>query len=145
MTDTDPIVVTGMGAVSPLGVGVDANWQALMAGRSGIVTNTRFDTTEFACKIAGLVPGKDQPDGFDPTAVIDPKDIKKMDLFIQYGLGAAAEALKPDARGTHQRCRASGSLSAQIGLQLRSARSPPAASARAVPRSGALRADRRRR
>ena len=37
MTDTDPIVVTGMGAVSPLGVGVDANWQALMAGRSGIV------------------------------------------------------------------------------------------------------------
>jgi 3-oxoacyl-[acyl-carrier-protein] synthase II len=93
MTDTDPIVVTGMGAVSPLGVGVDANWQGLMAGRSGIVTNTRFDTTEFACKIAGLVPGKDQPDGFDPTAVIDPKDIKKMDLFIQYGLGAAAEAL----------------------------------------------------
>jgi 3-oxoacyl-[acyl-carrier-protein] synthase II len=93
MTDTDPIVVTGMGAVSPLGVGVDANWQALLAGRSGIVTNTRFDTTEFACKIAGLVPGKDQPDGFDPTAVIDPKDIKKMDLFIQYGLGAAAEAL----------------------------------------------------
>ena len=93
MTDTDPIVVTGMGAVSPLGVGVDANWQALLAGRSGIVTNTRFDTTEFACKIAGLVPGKDQPDGFDPTAVIDPKDIKKMDLFIQYGRGAAAEAL----------------------------------------------------
>jgi 3-oxoacyl-[acyl-carrier-protein] synthase II len=93
MTDTDPIVVTGMGAVSPLGVGVDANWQALMAGRSGIVTNTRFDTTAFACKIAGLVPGKEQPDGFDPTAVIDPKDIKKMDLFIQYGLGAAAEAL----------------------------------------------------
>jgi 3-oxoacyl-[acyl-carrier-protein] synthase II len=93
MTDTDPIVVTGMGAVSPLGVGVDANWQALMAGRSGIVTNTRFDTTAFACKIAGLVPGKEQPNGFDPTAVIDPKDIKKMDLFIQYGLGAAAEAL----------------------------------------------------
>ena len=93
MTDTDPIVVTGMGAVSPLGVGVDANWQALLAGRSGIVTNTRFDTTAFACKIAGLVPGKEQPNGFDPTAVIDPKDIKKMDLFIQYGLGAAAEAL----------------------------------------------------
>jgi len=93
MADSDPIVVTGMGAVSPLGVGVDANWQALMAGRSGTVVNTRFDTTEFACKIAGLVPGKEQPDGFDPTRVIDPKDIKKMDLFIQYGLGAAAEAL----------------------------------------------------
>ena len=93
MTDTDPIVVTGMGAVSPLGVGVGATWDALMAGRSGIGLNTRFDTTDFACKIAGQVPDKDQPNGFDPTRFIDPKDIKKMDLFIQYGLGAAAEAL----------------------------------------------------
>jgi 3-oxoacyl-[acyl-carrier-protein] synthase II len=93
MTDTDPIVITGMGAVSPLGVGVAANWQALMDGRSGIGLNTRFDTTEFACKIAGQVPGKDAPNGFDPTQFIDPKDIKKMDLFIQYGLAAAHEAL----------------------------------------------------
>ena len=93
MSDTDPIVVTGMGAVSPLGVGVGATWDALMAGRSGIGLNTRFDTTDFACKIAGQVPDKDQPNGFDPTRFIDPKDIKKMDLFIQYGLGAAAEAL----------------------------------------------------
>jgi 3-oxoacyl-[acyl-carrier-protein] synthase II len=88
MTDTDPIVITGMGAVSPLGVGVEANWQALMAGKSGIVMNDRFDVTDFAAKIAGLVP-KD----FDPTTVVDPKDIKKMDLFIQYGLVAAAEAI----------------------------------------------------
>ena len=87
--DTDPIVVTGMGVVSPLGVGTDATWQALMEGRSGIVMNDRFDVTEFAAKIAGLVP-KD----FDPTTVVDPKDIKKMDLFIQYGLVAADEALK---------------------------------------------------
>lgn len=93
MTDTDPIVITGMGAVSPLGVGVATNWQALMDGRSGIGLNTRFDTTEFACKIAGQVPGKDAPHGFDPTQFIDPKDIKKMDLFIQYGLAAAHEAL----------------------------------------------------
>ncbi|MBI4920537.1 MAG: beta-ketoacyl-ACP synthase II [Devosia nanyangense] len=93
MTDSDPIVITGMGAVSPLGVGVAANWQALMAGRSGIGLNTRFDTTDFACKIAGQVPGKDAPNGFDPTKYIDPKDIKKMDLFIQYGLAAAQEAL----------------------------------------------------
>jgi 3-oxoacyl-[acyl-carrier-protein] synthase II len=93
MTEADPIVVTGMGAVSPLGVGVAANWQALLAGRSGIVINDRFDTTEFACKIAGLVPGADKPGGFDPASVIDPKEIKKMDVFIQYGLGAAAQAL----------------------------------------------------
>jgi 3-oxoacyl-[acyl-carrier-protein] synthase II len=89
----DPIVVTGMGAVSPLGVGVAENWQALMAGRSGIVMNDRFDTTEFACKIAGLVQGKDTPGGFDAAKYIDAKELKKMDLFIQYGLGAAAEAL----------------------------------------------------
>jgi 3-oxoacyl-[acyl-carrier-protein] synthase II len=86
--DTDPIVITGMGAVSPLGVGVEANWQALLEGRSGIVMNDRFDVTEFGAKIAGLVPK-----AFDPTTVVDPKDIKKMDLFIQYGLVAAAEAL----------------------------------------------------
>jgi len=94
MADTDPIVITGMGAVSPLGVGVDVNWQALMAGRSGIVPNTRFDVTDFACKIAGLVPGKEAPNGFDPTRYVDPKDVKKMDVFIQYGLGAADEALR---------------------------------------------------
>jgi len=93
MTNPDPIVVTGMGAVSPLGVGVEANWQALMAGRSGIVMNDRFDVSEFACKIAGLVPGKDTPHGFDVTRYIDAKEVKKMDLFIQYGLGAAAEAI----------------------------------------------------
>ena len=87
-SDTDPIVITGMGAVSPLGIGVDANWRALMEGKSGIVMNDRFDVTEFAAKIAGLVPK-----GFDPTTVVDPKDVKKMDLFIQYGMVAAAEAL----------------------------------------------------
>ena len=90
----DPIVITGMGAVSPLGVGVEVNWQGLMEGRSGIVPNTRFDVTEFACKIAGLVPGKDAPNGFDPTRYVDAKDVKKMDVFIQYGLGAADEALR---------------------------------------------------
>jgi len=93
MTELDPIVVTGMGAVSPLGVGVETNWRALMDARSGIVMNDRFDTADFACKIAGLVPGPDKPNGFDPTKVIDAKEIKKMDVFIQYGLGAAAEAL----------------------------------------------------
>lgn len=92
--DSDPIVITGMGAVSPLGVGVEANWRRLMEGRGGIVPNTRFDTTGFACTIAGLVPTKaDDPAGFDPHDFIDGKEIKKMDLFIQYGLAAAAEAL----------------------------------------------------
>lgn len=90
----DPIVVTGMGAVSPLGVSVATNWQRLVAGRSGVVRNTRFDVSGYAAQIAGLVPGKDSdPEGFDPLVAIDGKDVKKMDLFIQYGLVAAQEAL----------------------------------------------------
>ncbi|QDZ10754.1 beta-ketoacyl-ACP synthase II [Devosia ginsengisoli] len=96
----DPIVVTGMGAVSPLGVGVDTLWQGLVAGRSGIVHNDRFDTSEFVSHIAGLVPTKDKnPNGFDAADFIDGKEIKKMDLFIQYAIGAAAEAL--DQAGWH--------------------------------------------
>lgn len=91
----DPIVVTGMGAVSPLGVGVETNWQRLVAGRSGLVRNTRFDVSDFGAKIAGLVPTRATDDeGFDPLVAIDAKDIKKMDLFIQYGLVAAQEALQ---------------------------------------------------
>ncbi len=96
----DPIVVTGMGAVSPLGVGVDALWQGLMEGRSGIVHNDRFDTADFVSHIAGLVPSKEkQANGFDPADFIDGKEIKKMDLFIQYAVGAASEAL--DQAGWH--------------------------------------------
>ena len=90
----DPIVVTGMGAVSPLGVGVSVNWRRLVEGRSGVVHNDRFDTSAFACRIAGLVPTRaTDAEGFDPLVAIDAKEIKKMDLFIQYGLVAAAEAL----------------------------------------------------
>jgi 3-oxoacyl-[acyl-carrier-protein] synthase II len=97
---SDPIVVTGMGAVSPLGVGVKTVWERLVAGRSGIVRNTRFDVTNFGARIAGLVPAKaDDPEGFDPLAAIDAKDLKKMDLFIRYGLVAAQEAL--DQAGWH--------------------------------------------
>ena len=96
----DPIVVTGMGAVSPMGVGVDALWSGLVAGRSGIVRNDRFDTTDFVSQIAGLVPTKPaNPNGFDPADFIDGKEIKKMDLFIQYAIGAASEAL--DQAGWH--------------------------------------------
>lgn len=92
---SDPIVVTGMGAVSPLGVGVNTNWQRLIAGRSGIVRNTRFDVSAFTAHVAGLVPSKaDDPEGFDPLDAIDAKEVKKMDLFIQYGMVAAQEALQ---------------------------------------------------
>lgn len=100
MSATDPIVVTGMGVVSPLGTGVETTWRRLLAGQSGIVPNTRFDVTNFGARIAGLVPTRaTDPEGFDPLVAIDAKDLKKMDLFIQYGLVAAREAL--DQAGWH--------------------------------------------
>ncbi len=95
----DPIVVTGMGAVSPLGVGVDTIWKRLVAGESGIRRNDRFDTDGWKCRIAGLVPGRDEPYGFDPEAFMDARELRRSDLFIHYAVAAAAEAL--DQAGWH--------------------------------------------
>ncbi|MBS1183900.1 MAG: fabF [Proteobacteria bacterium] len=95
----EPIVVTGMGAVSPLGVGVPATWRRLIAGESGIRRNDRFDTDGWKCRIAGLVPGRDEPDGFDPEAAMDPRELRRSDLFIHYAMAAALEAL--DQAGWH--------------------------------------------
>jgi len=82
------VVVTGLGVVSPLGTGVEKNWAAVTSGQSGISTITRFDASELPTQIAGEV--KD----FNAENYIDKKEIKKMDLFIQYGLAAAGMALK---------------------------------------------------
>ncbi len=87
MNEQRRVVVTGLGAVSPLGTGVEKNWQALMDGRSGIRAITRFAAESFASRIAGEVPD------FNPEDFIEPKEIKKMDLFIQYAMGAAAMAM----------------------------------------------------
>lgn len=82
------VVVTGVGAISPLGTGNGKNWDALIAGRSGIDLITRFDASEFPVKIAGEV--KD----FTPEDFIEKKEVKKMDLFIQYALAAAQFAME---------------------------------------------------
>ncbi len=81
------VVVTGVGVVSALGTGVDKNWTALMQGKSGIGRITRFDASDLPTQIAGEV--KD----FDPEQFIDKKEIKKMDLFIQYAMAAAEMAV----------------------------------------------------
>jgi 3-oxoacyl-[acyl-carrier-protein] synthase II len=81
------VVVTGLGVVSPLGSGVEKNWDALLAGRSGIRKITRFAADAFASRIAGEVPD------FKADDFIEPKEIKKMDLFIQYAMGAASMAM----------------------------------------------------
>jgi 3-oxoacyl-[acyl-carrier-protein] synthase II len=81
------VVVTGLGLVSPLGTGLDKNWQALVAGRSGIRKIDRFPNIDaFASRIAGQVPD------FRAEDFIEPKEIKKMDLFIQYSVAAASMA-----------------------------------------------------
>jgi 3-oxoacyl-[acyl-carrier-protein] synthase II len=82
------VVITGLGMVSPLGIGTQENWRALTQGRSGIGPITRFDTTDYACKIAGELKG------FNPEDWVARKDVKKMDLFILYALAASEIALR---------------------------------------------------
>ncbi len=82
------VVITGVGTVSPLGTGNRKNWDALVNGRSGIGPITRFDASAFPVKVAGEV--KD----FDPEQFIEKKEIKKMDLFIQYAMAAAQFAME---------------------------------------------------
>ncbi len=90
------IVITGMGIISPLGCGVKAVWQRLLAGQSGIGFLDRFNIEDFPVKIAGQVPGieRDPEAGFDPNSVVDAKGRKKLDLFSLYALAAAQEALQ---------------------------------------------------
>jgi len=85
------VVVTGLGLVIPTGIGVETAWKNICEGKSGIGPLTRFDPNGFETKIAGEVKG------FNPEFYIDKKEIKKMDLFIQYAIGATKEALD-DAR-----------------------------------------------
>ena len=80
---TRRVVVTGVGLVSPLGIGTSATWDALCAGQSGIGPITRFDASEHAARIAAEVRG------FDPLDFMPKKDVKKMDVFIQYAIAAA--------------------------------------------------------
>jgi 3-oxoacyl-[acyl-carrier-protein] synthase II len=82
------VAVTGLGMVSPLGIGNAENWDALLAGKNGIGPITRFDASAFTCRIAGEVKG------FDPSLYIEKKEIKKMDTFIHFAMAAAHFAMK---------------------------------------------------
>ncbi|MDP2182600.1 MAG: beta-ketoacyl-ACP synthase II [Actinomycetota bacterium] len=81
------VAVTGLGAVSPLGVGVAATWEGIAAGRSGIGPVTEFDVSEYATQFAGTV------DGWDPTVFIDAKESRRMSRFQQFAVKAADEAV----------------------------------------------------
>ena len=81
------VVITGIGLVSSLGIGTEANWQALVAGTSGVDRISKFDATGFAAQIAAEVRG------FDPLQYVEKKDVKKMDVFIQYAIAASQFAM----------------------------------------------------
>jgi 3-oxoacyl-[acyl-carrier-protein] synthase II len=85
------VVITGLGMVSPLGLGVDANWKAMLEGKNGIVRISKFDPAAFSSQIAGEVPG------FDPLQYMDKKESRKMDPFIQYAVVAAEQAVDDSA------------------------------------------------
>jgi 3-oxoacyl-[acyl-carrier-protein] synthase II len=85
---TRRVVVTGVGLLTPLGIGTEATWEAIRAGKSGIGPITQFDAAAFSCRIAGEVKG------FDPSNYIEKKEIKKMGRFIQFAIAAADFALK---------------------------------------------------
>ena len=82
------VVVTGLGLVCPLGVGVEESWQALVAGKSGIGPITHYDASTYPTKIAGEVRG------FEPEKFMDRKEVRRNDRFIQFALAAADMAVK---------------------------------------------------
>ena len=82
------VVVTGMGLVTPLGVGVEENWEALVAGRSGVATITRFDASAYKTQIAAEVKG------FNAEDFMDKKAVRRSDLFIHYAVAASRMALE---------------------------------------------------
>lgn len=85
------VVITGMGAITPIGIGKDEYWAALLSGKSGIDKITRFDATDYATQIAGEV--KD----FEPGKYMDKKEAKRMDRFTQFAIAASKMALEDSA------------------------------------------------
>ncbi len=81
------VVVTGLGLVTPLGIGVEETWKGICEGRSGIGRITKFDASEYSCQVAGEVKG------FDPTHYMEAKEVKKMDPFIHYAVAAGSLAV----------------------------------------------------
>ena len=88
MSQRRRVVITGMGLVSPLGNDMATSWDGIVNGRSGLGPIITFDTEGYSTKIAGEIRG------FDPTAFVPPKDVKKMDSFIHYGLAASLMAME---------------------------------------------------
>jgi 3-oxoacyl-[acyl-carrier-protein] synthase II len=111
---TARVVVTGMGLVSPLGVGAELAWARLTAGRSGLRRLDDAMTEDIPCKVAGVAPSleEDSEGGFDLDRYVPRKDEKKMDRFIQFALAAAEEAIAQAPRPRPARPASSPSVTA---------------------------------
>ena len=113
------VVVTGMGIVSPLGVGLDHNWASLMGGQNGFRKIDGFKIDDIPCQIAGMVPRGDGTNGtLDPDQWVEPKEQRKIDPFILYGLIAAQMAVEDSgwvAETEDQRCRTGVMIGSGIG------------------------------
>jgi 3-oxoacyl-[acyl-carrier-protein] synthase II len=112
------VVVTGLGLVTPLGSGVEESWSRLSAGESGAGPITKFDADDLACKIACEVPFGDGPGQFNPDDWMPPKDQRKVDEFIVYGMGAAGEAINDSGwspEDEEARCRTGVLMGSGIG------------------------------
>ena len=86
------VVVTGMGAVSPLGVGANSSFEALLAQRSGVSAIRSFSVDDLPCKIAGQVPRGEAAGQFNPASFLSKQEIRRYQDFIQYAVAAADEA-----------------------------------------------------
>lgn len=81
------VVITGMGLITPIGIGLDATWASLMAGRSGVAPISRFDASEFKVRIACEVPD------FDPQDWLEAREARRLDRLVQFAIAGSAQAL----------------------------------------------------
>lgn len=116
------VVVTGMGMVSPLGVGVDHNWRRITAGESGIRKIDEFDVSDISSQIAGIVPksADEMPENgaFNINLFVPPKEQRKLDQFIAYAIAAAQEAVTDSGwmpEGEEDKCRTGVLIGSGIG------------------------------
>ena len=111
------VVVTGMGLLSPLGLGVEQSWKSLLAGKRGARRIDSFEVDDLACKIANVIP-REGEGAFDPEAFLEPRELRKIGDFVAYGMVAADQALadagwKPETE--EERCATGVLVGSGIG------------------------------
>jgi 3-oxoacyl-[acyl-carrier-protein] synthase II len=112
------VVITGLGLVTPLGVGLEHVWSQLLAGKSGAKRITEFDVSDIACQIGCPVPRGTGPGEFNPDTCMEPKEQRKVDDYIIYGMSAADQAIADSGwspKTEEERCRAGVLIGSGIG------------------------------